>query len=85
MRFLIRVLHEAARGERPRVTLCPLAPLTNIALALIQAPDIVNGIERIVLMAGPLPNRATPRPVPSSISFPTPMPRRWFFPVERPL
>lgn len=48
VRFLIRVLHEAARGERPRVTLCPLAPLTNIALALIQAPDIVNGIERIV-------------------------------------
>ena len=52
VRFLIRVLHEAARGERPRVTLCPLAPLTNIALALIQAPDIVNGIERIVLMGG---------------------------------
>ena len=50
--FLIRVLREAARGERPKVTLCPLAPLTNIALALIQDPGIVDGIDRIVLMGG---------------------------------
>ncbi|WP_306117345.1 MULTISPECIES: nucleoside hydrolase [unclassified Roseitalea] len=34
------------------VTLCPLGPLTNIALALIKAPDIAPKIARIVLMGG---------------------------------
>lgn len=34
------------------VTLCPLGPLTNIALALIKAPDIAARIKRIVLMGG---------------------------------
>ncbi|WJV55298.1 nucleoside hydrolase [Pectobacteriaceae bacterium CE70] len=37
-------------GER--ITLCALGPLTNIASALRIAPDIVSGIERIVLMGG---------------------------------
>ncbi len=34
------------------VTLCPLGPLTNIALALIKAPDIAARIKQIVLMGG---------------------------------
>ena len=34
------------------VTLCPLGPLTNIALALIKAPDIAARIQKIVLMGG---------------------------------
>jgi purine nucleosidase len=34
------------------VTLGPLGPLTNIALALRQAPDIAPRIQRIVLMGG---------------------------------
>ncbi|MGI9418522.1 MAG: nucleoside hydrolase [Geminicoccaceae bacterium] len=34
------------------VTLCPVGPLTNIALALRLAPDIVQRIEAIVLMGG---------------------------------
>jgi purine nucleosidase len=34
------------------VTLCPLGPLTNIALALRLAPDIAPRIKRIVLMGG---------------------------------
>jgi purine nucleosidase len=34
------------------VTLCPLGPLTNIALALIKAPDIAPRIKHIVLMGG---------------------------------
>lgn len=34
------------------VTLCPLGPLTNIALALIKAPDIARRVGRIVLMGG---------------------------------
>ena len=34
------------------VTLCPLGPLTNIALALVKAPDIASRIKQIVLMGG---------------------------------
>lgn len=34
------------------VTLCPLGPLTNIAMALIKAPDIAPRIKQIVLMGG---------------------------------
>ena len=36
------------------ITLCPLGPLTNIALALRLAPDIAPKIRRIVLMGGAL-------------------------------
>ena len=34
------------------VTLCPLGPLTNIALALKRAPEIARNIREIVLMGG---------------------------------
>ncbi len=34
------------------VTLCPLGPLTNIATALMRAPDIKPAIAEIVLMGG---------------------------------
>ena len=34
------------------ITLCPLGPLTNIALALIRAPEIAPKICEIVLMGG---------------------------------
>jgi purine nucleosidase len=47
--FLIESLRRAATGE---VTICSLSPLTNLALALIQAPDIVRGINEVVAMAG---------------------------------
>jgi purine nucleosidase len=47
--FIIDTLrHEPANT----VTLCPLGPLTNIALALIKAPDIAPRIKQIVLMGG---------------------------------
>ena len=47
--FIIRTL----RAEAPKsVTLCPLGPLTNIAMALIRAPDIAASIQEIVLMGG---------------------------------
>ena len=36
------------------ITLCPVGPLTNIALALRLAPDILPKIRRIVLMGGAL-------------------------------
>jgi purine nucleosidase len=47
--FIIQTLREREAGT---VTLCPLGPLTNIALALRQAPDIASRIRRIVLMGG---------------------------------
>lgn len=43
------IIEEAHRGG---LTLVPVGPLTNVALALRTAPDIVDGIDRIVLMGG---------------------------------
>ncbi len=44
---------EALRAEAPgTVTLCPLAPLTNIATAFSKAPEIVEKVQEIVLMGG---------------------------------
>jgi purine nucleosidase len=47
--FLIEQLHQA---DDHSVTLCPLGPLTNIALALRLAPEIKSKIKQIVLMGG---------------------------------
>src|SRR5690606_35292676 len=44
---------ETIRSEPARsVTLCALGPLTNLALALVQAPAIADCIAEIVLMGG---------------------------------
>jgi len=34
------------------ITLCPLGPLTNIAMAFIKAPDVIGRVKEIVLMGG---------------------------------
>lgn len=47
--FIIRTLRAAPDKS---ITLCPLGPLTNIALALRLAPDIATKTKRIVLMGG---------------------------------
>ena len=47
--FVISTLRAAPDGS---VTLCPLGPLTNVALALRLAPDIATKIKRVVLMGG---------------------------------
>ena len=47
--FIVRTLRERATGT---VTVCPLGPLTNIALALVRSPDIADRIAQIVLMGG---------------------------------
>ncbi|MEO1070213.1 MAG: nucleoside hydrolase [Cyanobacteria bacterium J06638_6] len=36
------------------ITLVTLGPLTNLAVALIQCPDIAQGIDRVVMMGGSL-------------------------------
>ena len=40
------------REEAGTITLCPLGPLTNVALALIREPRIAPRIKEIVLMGG---------------------------------
>ena len=47
--FIIDTLRAQPAGS---VTLCPLGPLTNIASAFNQAPDIIEKVQEIVLMGG---------------------------------
>lgn len=47
--FLVETLLAEPPGT---VTLCALGPLTNVALAMRQAPEIAGRIARIVLMGG---------------------------------
>lgn len=47
--FIIETLRSHEAGT---VTLCPVGPLTNIATALVRAPDIAPRIKQIVLMGG---------------------------------
>jgi purine nucleosidase len=47
--FIIETLMASKDGE---ITLCPLGPLTNIALALIREPRIAPKVREIVLMGG---------------------------------
>ena len=57
--FLIRTLRAA---EPKSITLCALGPLTNIAVALVMAPEIAAGIAELVLMGGAacVPGNITP-------------------------
>ncbi|MGF1566833.1 MAG: nucleoside hydrolase [Nodosilinea sp.] len=53
--FLIDQLTTASRSAEPQskpITLATLGPLTNLAVALVQCPDIVQGIDRVVMMGG---------------------------------
>ena len=47
--FIVETL---MREEPGTVTLCPLGPLTNIATAFRQAPEVVGRVQEIVLMGG---------------------------------
>ena len=47
--YIIETLRAEPAGT---VTLCPLGPLTNIAKAFKDAPDIVQKVQEIVLMGG---------------------------------
>lgn len=46
------IIHTLRREPAGTVTLCPLGPLTNIAVAFLKAPDIVPRVQEIVLMGG---------------------------------
>jgi purine nucleosidase len=58
----VDVLIDRIRAEPGGITLCPVGPFTNIALALIKAPDIAPLIREIVFMGGAAfrPGNATP-------------------------
>ncbi len=47
--FIVETLMAQPKGS---VTLCPLGPLTNVALAMVREPRIVPKIAEIVLMGG---------------------------------
>jgi purine nucleosidase len=47
--FTIDLLMSAPTDE---ITWCALGPLTNVAAALVQAPDIIAGAKELVLMGG---------------------------------
>jgi purine nucleosidase len=47
--FLIETLGSADAGT---ITLCALGPLTNIAMALVKAPEVAGGIRELVVMGG---------------------------------
>jgi purine nucleosidase len=47
--FLIETLRAAEAGT---LTLCALGPLTNIAVALIKAPEIAGKIDELIVMGG---------------------------------
>lgn len=46
------LLEAAAGGDEQRVTLVPLAPLTNVALLLRTYPEAAKGLREIVFMGG---------------------------------
>ena len=43
---------ESIRNEPGEITIAALGPLTNLALAIRKAPDIVNKINRVIYMGG---------------------------------
>jgi purine nucleosidase len=47
--FLVETLRASKPGA---ITLCALGPLTNIAMALVKAPDITGKIRELVVMGG---------------------------------
>jgi inosine-uridine nucleoside N-ribohydrolase len=55
--YLIETLRNAAPGS---ITLCALGPLTDIATALVMAPDIAGGIAELVIMGGGTRGNITP-------------------------
>jgi purine nucleosidase len=47
--FIVETLRDHEPGT---ITLCVLGPLTNIAMALVKAPEIAERVRQIVLMGG---------------------------------
>jgi purine nucleosidase len=46
------IVDEIMRQPMGTVTLCPIGPLTNVALAIVKQPEIVPRLKEVVLMGG---------------------------------
>ena len=64
--FIIETLRTEPAGT---VTLCPLGPLTNIAAAFNQAPDIIERVQEVVLMGGAYFEVGNITPTAESVSY----------------
>ncbi len=53
-RHAVNFIVETLLAAEEPVTLVPTGPLTNVAMALVMAPEIASRIKRIVLMGGAL-------------------------------
>lgn len=51
VQFIVRSARAAA-AAREQITICAIGPMTNVALALIQHPDVARGVRQIVSMGG---------------------------------
>lgn len=51
-RHAVEVIVQTVRAHPGEITLVPVGPLTNVALALRQAPDLRTKVREIVLMGG---------------------------------
>ena len=47
-----QVIIDTIRAHPGEITLIPIGPLTNVAIALLMAPDIAEKVERVVVMGG---------------------------------
>ena len=63
-RHAVTYLVDTLRAAQPRsITLVAIGPQTNLATALIEAPDIIQGIQKIVMMGGAYFERGNITPV----------------------
>ncbi|CAF1051969.1 unnamed protein product [Brachionus calyciflorus] len=47
-----KLMYDSIKNNSKKVTIIALGPLTNIALLIINYPDVINYVEKIVIMGG---------------------------------
>jgi purine nucleosidase len=57
---VLHLIDTLRRAEPGSITLCALGPLTNIATALVMAPDVAGAIAALVVMGGGTHGNVTP-------------------------
>ena len=48
------IIQQCLNNKDSPITICPLGPLTNLAVALVKQPEISEGIREVVIMGGAL-------------------------------
>ena len=59
---------QTCRAHSGEISLCPVGPLTNIAIALQRDPDLVNHVKSVVIMGGAILCRGMSLIMPKPIS-----------------